>query len=129
MRPPAGFRDLASGPGRVLRLRRAMYGLRQAPRAMSECVEAELTKRGCVESNADPRLWLLFGENEGVMIMCMFVCMYVMLNDGLVAARSYEKAGALVDLVASMFAVRRLGEPEDVLGIEVLWDASRTKVS
>ena len=30
-----------------------------------------------------------------------------------------------------MFAIRRLGEPEDVLGIEVLrdWDASRPKVS
>ena len=33
VRPPAGFEYLAGGPGRVLRLRRAMYSLRQAPRA------------------------------------------------------------------------------------------------
>jgi hypothetical protein len=47
------------------------------------------------------------------------------VDDGLAAARSDEEAEALVDLVASMFAIRRLGEPEDVLGIEVLrdWDA------
>jgi hypothetical protein len=118
VRPPAGFEYLAGGPGRVLRLRRAMYGLRQAPRAWNKCVEAELTKRGFVQSNADPGLWLLYGENGAV--MCMF---YV--DDGLAAARSDEEAEALVDLVASMFAIRRLGEPEDVLGIEVLrdWDA------
>ena len=40
----------------------------------------------------------------------------VCVNDGL-AARSDEEAEALVDLAASMFAIRRLGEPEDVLGI------------
>ena len=39
--------------------------------------------------------------------------------------RSDEMAEALVDLVASMFVIRRLGEPEDKSGIEVLrvWDA------
>ena len=118
VRPPTGFEYLAGGPGRVLRLRRAMYGLRQAPRAWNKCLEAELTKWGFVQSNADPGLWLLYGENEA--IICMF---YV--DDGLAAARSDEEAEALVDLVASMFAIRRLGEPEDVLGIEVLcdWDA------
>ena len=118
MRPPAGFEYLAGGPGHVLRLRRAMYGLRQAPRAWNKCLEAERTKRGFVQSNAEPGLWLLYGENGAV--MCMF---YV--DDGLAAASSDEEAEALVDLVAFMFAIRRLGEPEDVLGIEVLrdWDA------
>ena len=74
--------------------------------------------RGFVQSNADPRLWLLCGENGAV--ICMF---YV--DDGLAPALSDEEAEALVGLVASMFAIRRLGEPEDVLGIEVLrdWDA------
>jgi len=118
VRPPAGFEYLAGGYGRVLRLRRAMYGLRQAPRAWNKCLEAELTKRGFVQSNADPGLWLLHGE-EGA-VMCMF---YV--DDGLVAARSDSEAEALVDLVADMFSIRKLGEPDDVLGIEVLrdWEA------
>ena len=56
VRPPAGFEYLAGGPGRVLRLRRAMYGLRQAPWAWNKCLEAEQTKRGVVQSNADPGL-------------------------------------------------------------------------
>ena len=99
VRPPAGFKYLAGGPGRVQRLRRAMYDLRQAPRAWNKCLEPELTKRGVVQSNADPGLWLLYGENGA--IMCMF---YV--DNSLAAARSDEEAEALVDLVASMFAIR-----------------------
>ena len=67
VRPPAGFEYLAGGPGRVLRLRRAMYGFRLAPLAWNKCLEAELTKRGFVQSNADPGLWLLYGENGAVM--------------------------------------------------------------
>jgi hypothetical protein len=115
VRPPAGFEHLAGGCGRVLRLRRAVYGLRQVPRAWNKCLEAELTKRGFVQFYADLGLWLLYSKVGAV--MCMF---YV--DVGLVAARSDEEAAALVDLVASMFTIRQLGEPEDVLGIEVLWD-------
>ena len=69
VRPLAGFEYLAGGPGRVLRLRRAMYGFRHAPRAWNMCLEAELTKRSFVQSNADPRLWLLYGKNGAVMYM------------------------------------------------------------
>ena len=76
-----------------------MYGLWKAPRAWFQCLEAEQTKQGCLQSNADLGLWLLYGENGAV--MCMF---YV--NNGLAAARSDEEAEALVDLVASMFAIR-----------------------
>lgn len=68
-----------------------------------------LTKPGFVQSNADLGLWLLYGEDGA--IMCLF---YV--DDGLAAAYSDEEAEELVDLVATMYAVRR---PEDVLGTKV----------
>jgi hypothetical protein len=44
------------------------------------------------------------------------------VDDGLVAARTAAEADALVDLVASMFAIRALGEPADFLGIEITRD-------
>ena len=59
LRPPSGFEHLAGGPGRVLRLHRALYGLRQASRAWNKQLERELTARGFVQSDADPSLWLL----------------------------------------------------------------------
>ena len=44
------------------------------------------------------------------------------VDDGLVAARTAAEADALVDLVASMFSIRALGEPEDFLGIRITRD-------
>jgi hypothetical protein len=51
--PPRAWKHLAGGPGRMLRLCRALYGLRQAPRAWNERLEAELAAQGFVQSNAD----------------------------------------------------------------------------
>ncbi|MEY2931251.1 MAG: hypothetical protein RL033_2000 [Pseudomonadota bacterium] len=118
LRPPAGVDPPLAEPGKVLRLRRALYGLRQAGRAWQKCLEDALRAKGFVQSNADPALWILHGENGAVMAM-----FYV--DDGLVAARTAAEADALVDLVGTMFKIRRLGEPDDFLGIRFTrdWDA------
>ena len=120
LRPPSGFEHLAGGPGRVLRLHRALYGLRQASRAWNKQLERELTARGFVQSDADPSLWLL--RDAAGTVLTMF---YV--DDGMVAARTAAAADALVALVASMFSIRVIGEPEDMLGVEISRDrAART---
>jgi hypothetical protein len=114
IRAPAGAPGLAN-QGRVLRLRRALYGLRQAGRAWNKRLESELRAKGFTQSSADPSLWILRSETGAVLSM-----FYV--DDGLVAARTAAEADALVDLVASMFAIRKLGEPTDFLGIEISRD-------
>ena len=114
VRPPHGAEYLAPR-GRALRLWRALYGLRQASRAWNKRLEASLRERGFTQSNADPSLWILFGEGGAV-----FAMFYV--DDGLVAARTAAEADALVDMVASMFAIRALGEPQDFLGIRITRD-------
>jgi hypothetical protein len=48
IRATAGAEHLAGGSGRVLRLRRAHYGLRHAPRAWNQRLETELRSRGFV---------------------------------------------------------------------------------
>ena len=77
VRPPRGAEYLARC-GRALRLWRALYGLRQASRAWSKRLEAALTKHGFKQSDADPSLWILHGEDGAV-----FALFYV--DDGLVA--------------------------------------------
>ena len=114
IRAPAGAPGLAN-QGRVLRLRRALYGLRQAGRAWNKRLEAELRAKGFTQSTADPSLWILRSESGAVLAM-----FYV--DDGFVAARTAAEADALVDLVGSMFAIRKLGEPTDFLGIEISRD-------
>jgi hypothetical protein len=49
-----------------------------------------------VQSDADPALWILHGENGTVLSM-------VDMDDGLVAARTDVEADALVELVTFIF--------------------------
>jgi hypothetical protein len=53
--PPHGWKHLA-GPGCVLHLGRAPYGLRQASRAWNNGLESELTAHGLMQSDAGPAL-------------------------------------------------------------------------
>jgi hypothetical protein len=117
VRPPPGAEHLAVGNKRVLRLRRALYGLKQASRAWNKRLEGELRAKGFEQSDADPALRVLRGEGGAVLVM-----FYV--DDGLVAAKT--TADALVDLVGSMhiFEIRKLGEPQDFLGIRICRDRS-----
>jgi hypothetical protein len=65
-RPPAGFKHLAGGPGCVVRLRRTLYGLRQAPRAWNKQLESKPAGKGFLLSNAVASLWILHGEDGSV---------------------------------------------------------------
>jgi hypothetical protein len=125
LRPPAGL-NLAgwnlAGPDEVLRLLRALYGLRQASRVWNKRLEAELLANGFVQSKADPSLWMLHGE--GGVVMALF---YV--DDGLVAARTAAAADALVALIGSIFDIRvHDGEPEDFVGVQISRDWARGTV-
>jgi hypothetical protein len=51
------------------------------------------------------------------------------VDDGLVAAKTVAEADALVDLVGSMFEIRKIGEPEDFLGIHICRDHGSGTIS
>jgi hypothetical protein len=115
LRVPAGLERKLGTSGKVLRLRRAIYGLKQTSRAWNERLEGELARKGFVQSDTDPSLWILHGKDGAVLAL-----FYV--DDGLVAAKRGEEADALVELVGSIFEIRKLGEPVDFLGIEIQRD-------
>jgi hypothetical protein len=100
----AGMHRKLGVGGTVLKLRRAIYGLKQASRDWNKCREGELARPGFVQTDADPSLWTLYGK-DGTALALFYI------NDGLVAARTAEEADALVDLVEPIFEIRKLGEP------------------
>lgn len=61
---PPGF-VVKDGNGKVLKLKKALYGLRQAPRAWNAKLDSELLKLGLSET-----LWnMLFTEEQGRMVL------------------------------------------------------------
>jgi hypothetical protein len=111
LRVSAGLEGKLGKGGKVPRLRRVIYGLRQASRAWDKRLEGELSRRGFVQSNADPSLWNIH-RKDGAVLSLLYV------DAGLVAARTSKEADALVKLVELIFEIRKLGEPGDFLGIE-----------
>jgi hypothetical protein len=108
VRPPTGAEHLAVGNKRVLRLRRALYRLKQASRAWNKYLEGDLRAKRFELSDADPALWILLRE-DGVVLVMIYV------DDDLEAAKTAAEAHALVDLVGSMFEIQKFREPEDFL--------------
>jgi hypothetical protein len=86
-------------------------------RAWNKCLECELRAKGFEKSDANPALWILRGE--GWAVLAMF---YV--DDGLVAAKPAVEADALGNLAGPMFEIRKLGDPQDFLGIHICRDHS-----
>jgi hypothetical protein len=85
MPPPVGMEAFAGRPGKLVRLRKALYVLCQAPRARNKKSEQELKGLCFAQSNADPVLWRLRGE-QGVAMAVFYV------DDGLAAARTSAEA-------------------------------------
>jgi len=68
MKPPPGMEDMVK-PGNVLRLKKAIYGLKQSPRAWYHKLSTTLNGRGFVKSEADHTLFTLTSKQEIMVIM------------------------------------------------------------
>ncbi|CAM8931401.1 unnamed protein product [Rhodiola kirilowii] len=111
MLPPPGLEDSVK-PGKVLRLKKAIYGLKQSPRAWYHKLSSTLIKRGFKRSEADHTLFNLSGPKGRVVIL-----VYV---DYIIITGS-DKAGinATKVFLKTVFDIKDLGKLKYFLGIEV----------
>ncbi len=104
-----GYED---GTGMVCHLHKALYGLRQAPRAWHTKLKQELEKQGFKASVADPGLYIC---ETGV-----FLLIYV--DDILVAAVLKDAVGRVKASVLKSFDGRDMGEASFFLGMTITRD-------
>ena len=71
MRPPPGLENMVK-PGNVLRLKKAIYGLKQSPRACYHKLSTTLNGRGFVKSEADHTLFTLTSQ-QGIIVILIYV--------------------------------------------------------
>jgi hypothetical protein len=113
MRQPQGYEQ--GGPNTVCRLRRTLYGLRQAPRAWHMRLKEELELLGFKASEADAALFV--GEINGEEVYLV-----VWVDDILIAAPGEQRVATVKAHLAAKFDVRDLGAAKFFLGMELTRD-------
>eukprot|EP00253_Pinus_taeda_P003324 PITA_03324 len=95
----------------VARLKKALYGVKQAPRAWYGRIDGYLQKMGFVKSDADPNLYYLVVENEPLILV-----LYV---DDLFVTGSSRFIKDCKENLATEFDMKDLGQMHYFLGLEV----------
>jgi len=111
MYPPPGLEHLVK-PGNVLRLKKAIYGLKQSPRAWYNKLSTTLNGRGFRKSELDHTLFTLTTPS-GIIAILVYV------DDLIITGSDKDGIQATKDFLKSVFDIKDLGEMKYFLGIEI----------
>lgn len=111
---PRGFED-PKFPNHVCKLRKALYGLRQAPIAWFESLRKTLIRWGFFSTKADTSLFVRQTKNT-ILIIIIYV------DDILVTSSSATELQKFTDKLHQMFSLKDLGEVHYFLGLEITID-------
>jgi len=106
MEQPQGFQD---GTNRVCRLRKAIYGLKQASRAWYTTLHVFLTAKGLKRSRVDPCLYY----GDGMII-------FVYVDDLVIAGKNDERVESISQEFKNHFRMKDLGKPRKLLGLDLI---------
>lgn len=109
--PPSFVVENGKGKGKVLKLKKAMYGLRQAPRAWN-ALDKELLKLGFVRNPLEHAVYR-HTENKGFLLVSVYV------DDLIITGTSQESIDAFKKQMMSNFSMSDLGLLCYYLGMEV----------
>jgi hypothetical protein len=113
MHTPDGYQDRF---GHYVRLRKALYGLRQAGRKWYELLHALLTELGFERINVEHGMYRNVRKDGEV----MFVCIYV--DDLPIASSSLDWIAQVKAELANRFKMKDLGPAKRILGIDIDYD-------
>ena len=108
MRPPPGMQL----EGKILRLRKSLYGLKQAARVWNQVLHESLVKNGCKQNETDPCLYSLASGGDIVYLL-------IHVDDILAATNNEKVLENLMSRVSSDFELKCLGEAKSYLGIQL----------
>jgi Reverse transcriptase (RNA-dependent DNA polymerase) len=110
MRLPPGF--ASNQPGKICKLKKSLYGLRQAPRMWFSKLTAALQAYGFSQSRAD---YSLFAIRQGD----IFLTVLVYVDDLVIAGNNSEEIRRFKQYLSTTFHMKDLGLLKYFLGIEI----------
>lgn len=111
MSQPAGFVD-THYPEHVCKLKKSLYGLRQAPRAWYDTLKGFLVDLGFKRCTSDFSLFFK-SSSTGLLLILIYV------DDILVTGDSPSDVLDVIRLLKKKFKLKHLGEVSYFLGVEV----------
>ncbi|KAL0734174.1 hypothetical protein Bca4012_010384 [Brassica carinata] len=111
MHPPPGLEHLVK-KGNVLRLKKAIYGLKKSPRAWYHKLSTTLNGRGFRKSELDHNLFTLVTP-AGIIVLLVYV------DDIINTGSDKDGSKATKEFLKSVFEIKDLGEMKYFLGIEL----------
>jgi hypothetical protein len=111
MNIPPGYM-CPSGTGVVCKLERALYGLKQSPRAWFGRFSTAMRRYGYIQSNADHTLFLKHKHGK-------VTALIVYVDDMIITGDDTEEISILQEKLAAEFEMKNLGGLKYFLGIEV----------
>jgi len=96
--------------GKILKLRKSLYGLKQAARDWNQALTKLLTSIGFTASDSDPCLFL---HKEKELILLVYV------DDMAIAGPSLQNIQWFKDALAERFKIKDLGEMSRMIGVEI----------
>ena len=117
---PPGFEttDPVTGKPNVMRLRRALYGLRQSPNVWNFTINTELQNMNFRATASDPCVYTR-GKQADYVMLTLFV------DDILLTGPSIRVLQDVQDTLKTKFSISELGPVSLILGIEVTRDTER----
>src|SRR6267154_1237001 len=118
MEQPEGYND---GTGRVCRLKKTLYGLKQSGREWNIELDRRLTNIGFRHTTSDPCVYIRRSQN-GTEIITIWV------DDLLLFANNTSLMDQLKTQLKSILDITDLGEPRKIVGIEITRDRANKTI-
>nr|GEW59922.1 retrotransposon protein, putative, Ty1-copia subclass [Tanacetum cinerariifolium] len=117
MEQPEGFFN-PKYPNRVCKLKRSIYGLKQASRQWNKRSDDEIKKFGFTQNRDEPYVYLKASESN-----ITFLILYV--DDILIMGNNIPMLQGVKSYLGRCFTMKDLGEAAYILGIKIYKDRSR----
>ncbi|KAH9704751.1 hypothetical protein KPL70_011593 [Citrus sinensis] len=111
MSSPPGFEERC-GNGRVCRLKKSLYGLKQSPRAWFERFGKVIKRYGYIQSQADHTMFYKHSNDGKIVILIVYVDDIVLTGD------DYDELAKLKKKLAEEFEIKDLEALKYFLGME-----------